>query len=246
MSVLVCGGSRGIGRAIAVGLANPGTQVFINYSRAHHEAREAAAAVERAGAVASLVPGDISSIAGAADVMTRVGDLTEHIDVLVHCAVKTVPGAVLQADPAEFLQAVQVNAMSLLYIVQAGLPLLGTGSSVIYLSSRGSRMALKDYASVGAPKAFAESLIRYMAVELAPLGARANCVSPTAQDTNAFRAVFREDYRERLQAAASRSPSGRAVSLDDIVNAVRFLASSASEMVQGQVLILDGGTSLVG
>ncbi|HET6509119.1 MAG TPA: SDR family oxidoreductase [Baekduia sp.] len=244
MAVLVCGGSRGIGRAIAAGLAEPGGTVFINYAGSGDEAETAAADVRARGATAVLVAGDIATPAGAATVIERVRAVTDRIDTLVHCAVTTVSGPVLEADPRAFLRAVEVNAMSLLYVVQAALPLIGEGSSIVFLSSRGSRVALKDYASVGAPKAFAEGLVRYMAVELAARGARANCVSPTAQDTDAFRAVFPEDHEERLAAAARNSPSGRAVGLDDIVGTVRFLASPAASMVQGQVLVLDGASTL--
>ena len=194
----------------------------------------------------TLIPGDISTPEGSAAVVATVAAETERIDVLVHCAVLTVSGPILDADPARFRQAVEVNAMSLLYIVQSALPLLGAGSSVVYLSSRGARLALKDYASVGAPKAMAEAFIRYMAVELARRGARANVVSPTAQDTAAFRDIFPDDAEERLAEAARRSPSGRAVGFEDIVDVVRFLASPAASMIQGQVIVLDGGSTLVG
>lgn len=246
MSVLILGGSRGIGRAIAVGLAGPGTHVFINYLGPEDEADEAKRLVEEQGGRVTLIPGDISTPEGSAAVVATVAAETERIDVLVHCAVLTVSGPILDADPARFRQAVEVNAMSLLYIVQSALPLLGAGSSVVYLSSRGARLALKDYASVGAPKAMAEAFIRYMAVELARLGARANVVSPTAQDTAAFRDIFPDDAEERLAEAARRSPSGRAVGFDDIVDVVRFLASPAASMIQGQVIVLDGGSTLVG
>ena len=246
MSVLVFGGSRGIGRAIGVGLAGPGVDVFINYLGPDDEAEETKRLVEAEGGHAILVPGDIATPEGAASVVAKVAAETDHVDVLVHCAVLTVSGPLLDADPAKFRKAVDVNAMSLLYAVQSARPLIGSGSSVIYLSSRGARIALKDYASVGAPKAMAEAFIRYLAVELAPVGARANVVSPTAQDTAAFRDVFPEDYEQRLAEAARKSPSGRAVGLDDIVDVVRFLASPGAAMVQGQVIVLDGGSTLVG
>lgn len=244
MSVFVCGGSRGIGRAIAVGLAEPGGQVIINYLGSRTEADDAAEAVRARGSEAALIDGDVSTPEGAAEVMGRAAEITDYIGPLVHCAVKTVAGQILTADPVAFRSAVEVNAMSLLYILQAGLPLVGDGTSVIYLSSRGSRLALGGYASVGAPKAFAEAIIRYLAVELAPLGARANAISPTAQNTEAFRAVFPDDYEERLAAAVRNSPSARGVELEDIVDVARFLASSAATMIQGQVMVLDGGAGL--
>lgn len=246
MSVLVFGGSRGIGRAIAVGLTEPGKKVFINFFGPEDEAQETARLVESNGGIPVLVHGDIATPDGGADVLARVKRETDRIDALVHCAVLTVSGPLLEADPASFRKAVDVNAMSLLYGVQEALPLLGKGSSVVYLSSRGARLALKDYASVGAPKAMAEAFIRYLAVELAALGARANTVSPTAQDTAAFRDIFPDDYERRLEEAARRSPSGRAVGLEDIVDVVRFLTSPAAAMIQGQTIVLDGGSTLVG
>ncbi len=246
MSILICGGSRGIGRAIAVGLAADGTHVFVNYLGPAAEAEESARLIENTGAKATLIHGDIATPEGARKVVAQIAAHTDHIDTIVHCAVKTVSGPVLDADATAFTSAIQVNAMSLVYIVQASNALLRRGSSIVYLSSRGARIALKDYASVGAPKALAEALIRYLAVELAPRGVRINAVSPTAQDTDAFRSIFPDDYQQRLQAAAKASPSGRAVDLDDIVGTVRFLTAPGSEMMQGQVLVLDGANSLVG
>jgi enoyl-[acyl-carrier protein] reductase III len=220
--------------------------VFINCTRHSADAEEAAARVRERGATAIVLTGDISTPKGAQRVVAQVRAETGRIDTLVHSVVKTVTGPLLDADPVAFSEAVDVNALSLLYIVQAAAPLLGNGSSVIYLSSRGARIALNDYASVGAPKALGEALVRYLAVELAPRGTRVNTLSPTAQDTDAFRSVFPTDYPARLAQAAQRSPSGRAVSLDDIVEMVRVLASPATQMLQGQTLTLDGASSLVG
>lgn len=245
MNIFVAGGSRGIGRAVAEGFADEGNHVVINYFGAPEEAADAADAVRARGAEVTLIEGDLASPEGAGAVMEQAAGAVEFIDLMVHCPVLTVSGPILEADPVKFNAAVQVNAMSLLYTVQAALPLVVDGTSIVYLSSRGSRVAMKDYASVGAPKAFAEAMIRYMAVELAPRGARINVVSPTAQDTAAFRSVFPNDYKERLEAAARNSPSGRAVGLDDIVGCIKFLASPESSMIQGQVMIVDGGNGFV-
>lgn len=246
MATLVVGGSRGIGRALAAGMAAPQETVFINFLNAEGEAMVTARQVEQEGGTAVLLRGDVSTPQGATDLLATVAQQCDRLDNLIHCAVHTVPGPLLSTDPDLFRRAVDVNAMSLLYVLQAARPLLGPGSSVVFLSSRGSRIALNDYASVGAPKAMAEAMVRYVAVELARIGARANVVSPTAQDTAAFRAIFPNDHEERLAAAARTNPSGRAVNFDDIVETVKFLCSPAAAMIQGQVIIIDGGSSLVG
>lgn len=98
----------------------------------------------------------------------------------------------------------------------------------------------------GATKAMAEALVRYLAVDLAPIGVRVNALSPTALDTEGFREIFGREADARLEAANRLSPSGRAVDLDDVVGVVEFLASPEAQMFHGQTFALDGGALLVG
>lgn len=231
---------------MATGLATPGATVFINNRAVDENALTTKRAVEDRGAQAVLVPGDISTPDGARAVLDRVKEQTDRIDLMVHSAVTGFSTRALDATPERLRHAIDVNAMSLLYVVQQALPLLGRGSSVVYLSSRGARMALHDYVTVGAPKAMAEAFVRYLAVELAAIGARANVVSPTALDTAGFREVFGDEADDRLAEAGRRSPSGRAVDLNDVVEVIEYLASPAASMLQGQTIVLDGGSLLVG
>ncbi|GEE00539.1 short-chain dehydrogenase [Gordonia spumicola] len=246
MNVLVIGGSRGLGRAVAAGLAVDGGIVFINNRALDRETRETVLMVEAAGARAVPVPGDVSTPDGARTVLDAVKEHTDRIDVLVHSAVAGVPTRALNADADDLRHVTEVNALSVLYVVQQALPLLGAGSSVVYLSSRGARIALPHYVTVGASKAMGEALIRYLSVELAEIGARANVVAPTALDTPGFREIFGDDADRRLAIAGQRSPSGRAVDCDDVVDVVKYLASPGASMVQGQTIVLDGGSLLVG
>ena len=154
------------------------------------------------------------------------------------------PGApVLDVDAAEFTDAVTLNGIALLYVVQAALPLLGDGSTVFFLSSRGSTAVVPGYAALGAAKAFGEMLIRYLAKELAPRGVRANTVSAGPLDTEALRAVI-PNADERLQAAADANPSGRGLEFSDVAETVGWLASPAARMVQGQTVFVDSGLYL--
>jgi len=144
------------------------------------------------------------------------------------------PGApVLDVDAAEFTDAVTLNGIALLYVVQAALPLLGDGSTAV----------VPGYAALGAAKAFGEMLIRYLAKELAPRGVRANTVSAGPLDTEALRAVI-PNADERLQAAADANPSGRGLEFSDVAETVGWLASPAARMVQGQTVFVDGGLYL--
>ncbi len=244
MAILVSGGTKGIGRAIAERFAKPGVDVFLNFLSDQDAAARARDAIAAKGARPHLVQGDVGTPEGASAVLTAVAAHTDRLDQLVHCAVRVIPGPLLEMDPAAFTQAVNLNGTALLYLVQAARPLFRRGSTVFFLSSRGSRVALPGYAAVGVPKAMAEALVRYLALELAPLGVRANCVAPGAVDTEALRRVYGDKTDEMLRQSAAANPSGRNVTHDDFTSLVEYLASPAAEMIQGQVVFVTGGSYL--
>jgi enoyl-[acyl-carrier protein] reductase III len=244
VTVLVTGGSSGIGRAIAERWATLGHDIVINYHANDAAANEAAAAVTAAGGRAELVKADVGSLEGVNAVVEGVRAVTDTLDLYVHCAALAVTGEALTIDPARFAHAVAVNGTSLIPLTQGLLPLLGPGSSVVYVSSRGSRTYVPAYVALGPTKALGEALIRYLSVELAPRGIRANTVSAGALDTPAFRTMFGDQAQQRLEAAARANPSGRGLVLADVVAAVEWITSPAAAMVQGQTLMVDGGISI--
>lgn len=244
MSILVTGGSSGIGRAVAVAFGTPGTDVFINYHHHDAAAQETAEQVRAGGGTPHLVKVDVGSPVGAAEIAERIGAVTDRLDHYVHCACPAVTGGGLDVDVDRYTEAIHVNATSVLYLAQALLPLMGAGSSIVYVSSRGSRVVVPNYIALGTSKALGESIIRYLAVELARSGIRANTVAAGALDTPTFRAMFPDDWQRRLEGAAKANPSGRGVGFDDVVATVRFLVSPEAAMVQGQTVMVDGGISL--
>jgi enoyl-[acyl-carrier protein] reductase III len=243
MSILITGGSKGVGRATALRFATPGTDVFINYHSDDAAAEKTAAEVREKGANPHLVRADVGTIEGARAAVAGVAEVTDRLDQLVHCAVDTtVRGPILEMDPERFARAVQCNGSALLPLVQAALPLFRRGSAVVFVTSRGSQIAVPGYGAVGPPKMLAEALITYLAVELAPLGVRANSVSASALDTDALRSVLTDEEAEkRLARAAELNPSGRRVEIAELVHAIEFLCSEQSVMIQGQRLNVDGG-----
>lgn len=244
MSVLVTGGSSGIGRAVAEHWARAGRDVVINYHANDQAAGEAAAAVEAAGGRAHLVKADVASQAGVDAVVRKVREVTDSLDLYVHCAALAVTGGALEVDPERLATAIAVNATSLVPLTQGLLPVLKPGSSVVYVSSQGATKVVPSYVALGPSKSLGEALIRYLAVELAPRGVRANTVAAGAVDTPAFRTMFGEKAQARLERAAAANPSGRGVTMDDVVQAIELIASPACAMVQGQTLMVDGGLSL--
>lgn len=244
MAIFVTGGTKGIGLAIAHRFAKPDTDVFLNFRADTAAADKARLEIEATGARCHLIQGDVGTPDGAKAVLAAVAARTDRLDQLVHCAVKVIAEPLLSIDPATLTEAINLNGTAMVYLTQAALPLFRPGSTVFFLSSRGSRTPLPNYAAVGAGKSLAESLIRYLALELAPLGVRANCVAPSAVDTEALRQVYGERTGEIMRQSAATNPSGRNVVDDDYCSLVEYLASPSAAMIQGQVVFVTGGSYL--
>lgn len=244
VATLVIGGSRGIGFEIARAFARNGKTVLINYASNGERAEVARDEILSEGGNCLLVAGDISTPQGCTALAEQVLQHTPHVDQVVHSAVMAFATGALEADPAQFSQAVAVNGLSLLYVVQAMSFLLRRGSSIFYLSSRGGRTVIENYAAIGVGKALAESLVRYLAVELAPKGIRINCIAPGIVETDAVRAVFGEDAGQLVARASASNPSGRGVESTDYTELMQFLASPAAAYITGQTISVNGGANL--
>ena len=237
MTVFVSGGSRGIGRAIALRFARDGARrVAIGYLRNDRAAEEAAAELEAAGAEPVLVRGNVTS-SRVLDEVAALGPL----EALVHNAATGVIRAALDTEDKHWDWTVNANARALLQLTRAASPNLRAGSSIVAISSLGSQRVLPNYVLVGTSKAALEALVRYLAVELAPRGIRVNAVSGGVVDTGALEHF---PNRERMLEAGAANPVGRLVAAEDIAGAVAFLCSPDAEMIRGQTLIVDGGFSL--
>jgi enoyl-[acyl-carrier protein] reductase III len=238
-SVLVTGGSRGIGKAIALRFAELGAaRVVIGYLRNDAAAESAAEELRAAGAEPVLVRGNVSSDRVAAQV-AELGSL----DVLVHNAATGVIRPALEVQKKHWDWTLDANSHALLALAQAAAPQMQPGSSIVGISSLGSTRVLENYVLVGTSKAALESLVRYLAVELAPRGIRVNAVSAGVVDTAALEHFPNKD--EMLEMARERTPAGRMVEPADVADAVAWLASPGAAMVCGQTIVVDGGFSLL-
>lgn len=233
------GGSRGIGRAIALRFAELGARrVAIGYLRNDAAAEETAEAIRSLGADPLLVRGNIAG-ARVAHEVSELGPL----DALVHNAATGVIRPALEAEERHWDWTLGANARALLSLARAAAPSMPEGSSIVAISSLGSTRVLDDYVLVGTSKAALESLVRYLAVELAPNGIRVNAVSAGLVETGALAHFPRRE--QMLSAARRQTPAGRMVEPADIADAVAFLCSPRAEMIRGQILVVDGGYSLL-
>jgi enoyl-[acyl-carrier protein] reductase III len=238
-SVFVTGGSRGIGKAIALRFAELGaTQVAIGYLRNDTAAEATAEQLRAAGAEPVLVRGNISS----ERVLREVAELGP-LDAVIHSAATGVIRPALEIEKKHWDWTLDANAYALLALAKAAAPQMQPGSSIVAISSLGSTRVLENYAVVGTSKAALESLVRYLAVELAPQGIRVNAVSAGVVETEALEHFPNKD--EMVRQGIERSPTGRLVEPEDLANAVTWLCSPEAEMVRGHTLVVDGGFSLL-
>ena len=244
MAILVTGGTKGIGLAIALRLAKPGETMAVAYHSDEAAAADAKAQIARTGARAAAIRADVGTIDGCADLMSQIAALDGGPLHLIHSAAMIYPTTLLDADLEVFTLAVQTNGLSLLYLVQKALPLLDRGSSVVFITSAGARAAISTrYGALGTGKALAEAIIRYLVLELAPRGVRINAVAPGLVHTTSVAAMVGGEAAALalVERAARTNPSGRASRDSDYTSLVEYLLSPEAEFVQGQVIQASGG-----
>jgi enoyl-[acyl-carrier protein] reductase III len=239
-SVLVTGGSRGIGRGIALRFAELGaTKVAISYLRNDTAAEETAAEIRERGAEARLLRGNVGDPAKAAAFAEEVG----AIDVLVSNAATGVIRPALELDEKHWDWTMNANARAFLTLARHIAPQMPPGSSIVAISSLGSQRVLSNYVLVGTSKAALESLVRYLAVELSARDIRVNAVSAGLVETGAL--DYFPDREAMLGWYAQRTPAGRLVEPWDVAEVVCFLASPGAGMIRGQTVVVDGGYSVL-
>ena len=237
-TVLVTGGSRGIGKEIALRLAREGaSRVAIGYFRSDGAAEETAGELQALGAEPVLVRGNVASEA----IVEQVAALGP-IDVLVHNAATGVIRPALETQDKHWDWTHHANARALLSLTRAAAPQMPQGACIVGISSLGAGRVLENYTLVGTSKAALEALVRYLAVELGPQGIRVNAVSAGVVHTGA---LDHFPNREEMLAMGAQNAAGRIVTPDDVAGVVAFLCSPDAEMIRGQTVVIDGGWSLV-
>ena len=234
-TALVTGGSRGIGRAIALQLASRGAQVLVHY----HRNREAAESVVREiGAAASILQADLRSPEEIDAMVHSLG--RRELDILVNNAGRW-GFTPLGKTPLEDLESMlDANVKGVFWLTQAVLPRLREGARIVNLSSIAARVGRAGGRSVyGASKAAVDAFTRNWALELAPRRIRVNAVAPGYIATDMTAGYF-SDPRV-LEHAIDRQPYGRLGQANEVAEVVLFLCSPASNWITGESVNVSGG-----
>jgi enoyl-[acyl-carrier protein] reductase III len=242
---LVTGSSRGIGKAIALELAKQGYNLVINYARSKTAALETAAEIEALGRKALVVKANVGDLSKIQTMFDQIEAEFGRLDVFVNNAASGVQKPLMELEEKHWDWTMNINSKALLFCAQEAAKLMektGKGK-IVSISSLGSIRVLENYTAVGVSKAALEALTRYLAVELADKNIVVNAVSGGAVDTEAL--THFPNREEMLAEAREKTPAGRMVEIEDMVNAVMFLLGDGSDMIRGQTIIVDGGISLL-
>jgi len=240
---LVTGGSRGLGRATAARLAEQGARVIVHYAASRDAADAVVADIRAKGGQADALGADLAAPDGAhrlADAVKALG--IARLDILVANAGIAELTPIEQETVESFDRHFAVNVRAPFFLVQQLLPLLGEGSSVIFLSSVVARVAFDNSAIYSATKGAIEVLTRNLAKDLGPRGIRVNAIAPGAIDTDMAQMFLgTEEGREYIKGLQALKRIGQP---DDIADAVLFLASDQSRWIDGRSIETSGGASL--
>lgn len=245
---LITGGSRGLGRSMALHLARAGTDIILTWNRDEAAARDVVAQIEALGRRASALHLDVadsasfSAFAGA--VRTVLADWQrERFDILVNNAGTSLHVPLMDVTEAQFDGIVAVHFKAVVFLTQALAPLLADGGRILNVSSGLARVSLPGSGVYGAAKGAVEVLTRYQARELAARGITVNVLAPGAVETD-FSGGMVRDNPEVNRMVASMTALGRAGLPDDIGAAAAALLAEGNGWVTGQRIEVSGGMML--
>ena len=242
-AALVTGGSRGIGRAISLRLARECARtVIVNYVENDAAAEQTRDLVEREGSACILARANLANPVEIDKLFEQVTREVGRLDMFVHCAAVTAFKPLKDIRPNQWDLIMNVNARSFLLCAQHCVKLMKDGS-IVAVSSLGSSRTIPKYGALGPTKAALESVVRYLAVELAPAGIRVNAIAGGFVPTDSIRK--HPDAEAMSQMIAARTPAKRLGTPEDLADVVLFLLSPLSRWICGQTIVVDGGLSLL-
>jgi NAD(P)-dependent dehydrogenase (short-subunit alcohol dehydrogenase family) len=242
-TILVAGGTRGIGQAISLRFARAGAKVIANYLRNEQAAEQLKAIATEECLSISLCRADLTTDKGLEQLDHSLQQSGPNLSGLVYCAATGIHRPLDELTERHFDWTFSLNVRAFFRLIKLTRARLSKGSSVVAISSWGASRALPYYSLVGSSKGALESLSRHFAVELAPLGIRVNILTAGAVVTDAWKAM--PNGEARIAETIRRTPTGRLVTAEEVAYGAQFLCSDAAVGIVGHTLILDGGAGVM-
>ena len=233
-TALVTGGSRGIGRAIALQLAASGANVVIGYLKNEAKADEVVATIAAAGGKAKSVRADLSRPAGVAALFDEAERTFGRLDIVVANAADILVKPLLDCSEEDYDRIFDANTKSVFFTLKEAARRLRDGGRIVVSSTGGTRMFFADQSLYLGSKGAIEQFVRSLSRELGGRGITVNAVSPGPTETD----MMQDRYRD---SAASLSPFNRIGDPKDIADVAVFLASDAARWITGQNIAAGGG-----
>jgi enoyl-[acyl-carrier protein] reductase III len=242
---LITGGTRGIGRALALRLAARGATPIVNYRRNEEAAQETVAEIERLGATGLAIRADLESVEEIDAMFDQVQDRFGRLDFFVSNASASNFHHFMDLKPHHLERTFNLNVRAFVVGTQRAVRLMPDGGRVVVLSSYGSIRTFPTYANLGSAKAALEAWARYMAVELAPLGVNVNAVNGGIIETDSSSYFYSTGRVPSLDTVLPKIPKKRMGTAAEVAECVLFLLSPGAEYVTGTSLIVDGGLTSI-
>lgn len=247
--VLITGGSRGLGKNMALKVAEKDLDVILTYHQNKEEAHQVVSAIKDKGQRAVALQLDTSNIANFLNFQEELQRVlsevfkAKKIDFLVNNAGIGINEAFAETSEATFDKLVNIHLKGVFFLTQQLLPMLTNEGGIVNISSGLARFTMHGYSAYGAMKAAIESLTRYQAKELGKRGIRSNVVAPGAIETD-FGGGLVRDNKDVNKIVSSQIPLGRVGQSDDIGGVVAFLCTEDAKWINGQRIEVSGGQNL--
>jgi len=242
---IVTGGSRGVGRAVALLLARAGADVGISYHSRHDDAEAVVREIEQAGARGWAEAGNLAEPEPARRLADRARSEFGGLDIFVGNAGIWPPAdsPVAEMSDDQWRRTIAVNLDSIFYTTREAARMIAEGGSIVLISSTAGQRGEAGHSDYAATKGAIISMVKGIAIELAPRGVTVNCVAPGWIDTEMCEVPYAGEGRARIEAGI---PIGRVASAEDVAGPVVFLCSGLARHITGEILNVNGGSVLCG